>query len=297
MSDGARLKVVECGEAGSRRPPFVLLHGITLSSDIWHFQLSDLAAAGYRVVAPDLRGHGGSESKSLTLDRMSDDLAELLEQLELNGAVLVGHSMGGMVAIRMLGKDAQAAKGRGRVGSLALISTSANVMSGYGIPAARALLGGLEPVLSRAARVASWLPGPTLPRSDLSYLLARVNFGHKPPPSQVSLTTDIVTRVPARVSAELVLQILRFDDVETLRDVELPALVVVGTRDLVTSPRHGRALAAAIGGADLVVFDECGHMVMLERRLEFGRALVALADRTPRPRVFRRPAAGRVALR
>ncbi|MGH9059653.1 MAG: alpha/beta fold hydrolase, partial [Acidimicrobiales bacterium] len=118
--------------------------------------------------------------------------------------------------------------------------------------------------------------------------LARLNFGRDPSPSQVALTRDLVNGTRVRVSAELILQILRFDDVASLEAVDLPATVVVGTRDLVTPVRHGRILAEAVGGAELIVLDGCGHMVMLERPGELQAAIVALAERSAPARVLPR---------
>ena len=277
MDDGARLRVLEAG--GGDRPPVLLLHGITLGADIWHRQLRDLAAAGHRVVAYDMRGHGGSDSTSLTFERLAADLDEVLEQLDLERAVLVGHSMGGMVAIKALAGDKALATGRGRVGALALVATSANPVTGSGIPGARVVARSLQPLLSRSAWLTSRIPGPTLPKADLAYLLARVNFGEDPRPEEVGLTQDLVTGVRAHVTGELIVEILCFDDLAALEGIDLPATVVVGTKDLVTPVRHGRALASAIGGADLVVLEGCGHMVMLERPDELASAIGALAGR------------------
>lgn len=282
MRDGAVLRVLESGPpvTSDGPPPFVLLHGVTLAADIWHRQLEDLGAAGHPVIAYDLRGHGQSDAEDLTFDRLVADLLEVLEQRQCRRAVLVGHSMGGMVAIKALSANPELAVGRGRVGALALVATSANPLSGSGVPGARVVARGLQPLLSRTAWLTSRLPGPSLPKTDAGYVLARLNFGDDPPPAEVALTQRLVTGVRARVTGELLVEILRFDDLAALRRVELPATVMVGTRDLATPARHGRALAEAIGGAELVVLDGCGHMVMLERPAELAAALLALAGRS-----------------
>jgi pimeloyl-ACP methyl ester carboxylesterase len=298
MDDGATLRVLEAGpphhDVGGRpladacgKPPIVLLHGITLAADIWHRQLADLGAAGHRVVAYDLRGHGGSDTAGpgapsgtgLRLDRLVDDLIEVLDQLDLHRVILVGHSMGGMVAVKALAADPVLATGRGRVGALALVATSANPVRGSGVPGAGAAIRALQPVLSRSAWLTSRIPGPTLPKADLAYLLARINFGDRPPPAEVARTQQLVTGVRAHVTGELIVEILRFDDLAALAGVVLPAAVVVGTRDLVTPVRHGRALAGAIAGAQLTILEGCGHMVMLERPHELDAVLAALSAR------------------
>ncbi len=280
MGDGAILRVLEAGAPeGGGKLPVVLLHGITLGADIWHRQLADLASAGHRVVAYDMRGHGGSDARQLTFERLAADLVEVLSQLALERVVLVGHSMGGMVAIKALASDPLTAKGGGRVAALGLVATSASPVSGSGVPGARVVARALQPVMARTAWLTARLPGPTLPKSELAYLLARANFGVDPDPAEVALTQQLVTGVRAHVTGELVVEILRFDDLVALEAVDLPATVVVGTRDVVTPARHGRALAGAIGGAELVILKGCGHMVMNERPHELAAAITALAAR------------------
>ena len=94
--DGGETYIVERGPVGGR--PIVLLHGLSLSSAAWHYQLIDLADA-FRVIAVDFRGHGRSTpgAEGYGLKHLSRDLASVLEYLDLRNAVLVGHSMGGMV--------------------------------------------------------------------------------------------------------------------------------------------------------------------------------------------------------
>src|SRR5258708_34766989 len=91
-NDGQRLF---CRDVGSGRP-VVLIHGWTLSSEIWQGQIDWLAAQGLRAVAYDRRGHGQSSKPegSYDYDRLADDLATILDRLDLKDVVLVGHSMG-----------------------------------------------------------------------------------------------------------------------------------------------------------------------------------------------------------
>ncbi len=88
--DGGELHVIERGEGR----PLVLLHGITLRADVWAPQFHQLAGR-YRVIAPDLRGHGRSTAGSdgFGLLRLATDVATLLDALDLHEVVLVGHSM------------------------------------------------------------------------------------------------------------------------------------------------------------------------------------------------------------
>jgi pimeloyl-ACP methyl ester carboxylesterase len=188
--------------------------------------------------------------------------------------------MGGMVAVKALAGDPVLAAGGGRVAALALVATSANPVRGSGVPGAGAAIRALQPALSRSAWLTSRIPGPTLPKADLAYLLARINFGDDPEPAEVALTQQLVTAVRAHVTGALLVEILRLDDLAALSGVDLPAAVVVGTRDLVTPVRHGRALAGAITGAELTILEGCGHMVMLERPDDVDAILAKLAARS-----------------
>ena len=77
--------------------PVVFSHGWPLSADSWESQMFHLASNGFRVIAHDRRGHGRSDQPwgGNDMDQYADDLAELIETLDLGNAVLIGHSTGG----------------------------------------------------------------------------------------------------------------------------------------------------------------------------------------------------------
>jgi non-heme chloroperoxidase len=86
--------------------PVVFSHGWPLSSDAWEDQMFFLASNGYRVIAHDRRGHGRSSQPwhGNDLDTYADDLAELFEKLDLNDAIMIGHSTGGGEVARYIGR-------------------------------------------------------------------------------------------------------------------------------------------------------------------------------------------------
>ena len=90
--------------------PVVFSHGWPLSSDAWEDQMFFLASNGYRVIAHDRRGHGRSSQPfdGNDMDTYADDLAELIEALDLQGATLVGHSTGGGEVARYIGRHGTA---------------------------------------------------------------------------------------------------------------------------------------------------------------------------------------------
>lgn len=86
--------------------PIVFSHGWPLSSDAWDAQMLFFGMRGYRVIAHDRRGHGRSDQPwdGNTMDQYADDLAELIEKLDLRDVVLVGHSTGGGEVVRYIGR-------------------------------------------------------------------------------------------------------------------------------------------------------------------------------------------------
>lgn len=113
--DGTRLSYKDWGKG----PPVVFSHGWPLTADAWEDQMYFLASQGYRVIGHDRRGHGRSDQSwhGNDLDTYADDLAELVEALDLRGAVHVGHSTGGGEVTRYIGRH-----GVSRVAKVVLVS-------------------------------------------------------------------------------------------------------------------------------------------------------------------------------
>src|SRR5882762_6656000 len=99
--------------------PVVFSHGCPLSGDAFEDQMFFLASRGCRCIAHDRRGHGRSSQpwKGNDMDTYADDLAELVEQLDLRDVIHVGHSTGGGEVTRYIGRH-----GTGRVAKVVLIS-------------------------------------------------------------------------------------------------------------------------------------------------------------------------------
>jgi pimeloyl-ACP methyl ester carboxylesterase len=100
--NGVTLRYIE---AGAGDPPIVFVHGWTCSRDFWPGQISNFAKK-HRVVALDLRGHGESDKpdEDYTIDAFADDVAWLIGQLGLQKPVVIGHSMGGVIAMKLARK-------------------------------------------------------------------------------------------------------------------------------------------------------------------------------------------------
>ena len=96
--------------------PVVFSHGWPLSADAWEDQMFFLASHGYRCIAHDRRGHGRSSQpwNGNDMDTYADDLATLVEALDLKDAIHVGHSTGGGEVARYIGRHGTEARGQGR---------------------------------------------------------------------------------------------------------------------------------------------------------------------------------------
>jgi non-heme chloroperoxidase len=105
--------------------PVVFCHGWPLSADAWESQMIFLADNGYRCIAHDRRGHGRSSQpgNGNEMDTYADDLAQLLDDLDLNNAMLVGHSTGGGEVARYIGRH-----GTARVAKAVLVSAVTPLM-------------------------------------------------------------------------------------------------------------------------------------------------------------------------
>ena len=258
VDDGGSIHVVE---AGSGRP-IVLLHGVTLSIATWPYQLAALSKE-FRVIALDARGHGVSRrgSSATSIARMASDVAQVLVELNLHDAVLVGHSMGGMVTQQLCLDFVDLA--RERVAGTILLSTAA--APAQGIPGMGTFNQVIKPgaVAARAAtrgRRDEWMPN-----TESGYALTRLALGAKADPRHVTHTRNMTGALPPEVLADVLPGVVGFDIRSRLKDYPVPALVITGSRDLLTPARVGRELARRIPGAEFEVVPGAGHMLMMER--------------------------------
>jgi len=120
-SDGTEIFYKDWGSG----QPIVFSHGWPLSADAWDAQMLFFAQKGYRVIAHDRRGHGRSAQpfEGNNMDRYADDLAELLDHLDLRNAVMIGHSTGGGEVARYIGRH-----GNARVAKVVLVGAVPPIM-------------------------------------------------------------------------------------------------------------------------------------------------------------------------
>ena len=267
--DGGELHVIErAPDDVSDAPPIVLLHGITLSSRVWARQFTSLPEAGFRTIAIDGRGHGESTvgDTGHSIANLAADLGGVLTTLDLRDVVLVGHSMGGMAVQAFAVHQPEVLEER--VSGLVLLSTSPRAF----VSDAHRTRRGLE-------RAAGWVPdlGAVMRQRNLGLLVARLGFGDDPDPRCVEATRQMLGQCSRETIREAGRALLEFDVTSQLPDIDVPTLVVVGSADLITSPRDARQIADLVPRARLVEMPRAGHMLMYERTAELDDLLVTFA--------------------
>lgn len=265
--DGGSVHALEKGEGR----PLVLLHGITLRSDVWAPQFHQLADR-YRVIAVDLRGHGTSRAgdAGFGIPRLGDDLATLLTELDLHDAVLVGHSMGGMTVMQFCGDHTDVLDER--VAGLVFVATRAHqVFPPYLDRGARRLAARGQALVDR---------GQALPaRASTSNQIVRLAFGDHPSKKAVEIVGEMGRSIPPEALLPSLSGLIEHDARDALAATNTPSLVIVGTRDLLTPVPSARHLAHLLPDSELVVLPRAGHQLMQERPDELAELIDAFVAR------------------
>jgi pimeloyl-ACP methyl ester carboxylesterase len=252
--DGGELEYAVSGDG----PALLLLHAFPLGLFMWEAQAEALAAS-HRVIRFDARGFGGSDlgQGPLTMERIADDGAALLDHLGVAKAVVGGCSMGGYAALAFVRRHPQ------RLGGLVLQDTRAGADTEEG-KGGRAALATKVLAEGALAAVSAFLPkllGETTHR-EREALVA-------------GLRERILASSPQAIADALHGLAARADSRPTLADVRVPTLVLVGAEDVLTPPAESEAMAAAIPGARLEVVPRAGHLANLEQPDAVNAALRA----------------------
>ncbi len=241
--------------------PIVFLHGMGSCGEDWVLQMSFFAPA-FRVIAPDLRGHGRSSKPAgpYSAALLASDVAALLDALAIDRAHLVGLSLGGMVA-QQLAIDFPC-----RVRSLTLTNTFARLLSGNVIELARLLRRGLISLALPLERSAAYVAAGLFPyphQAELRRLAAQRVAGN----DRAAYRTSIAA-------------IRRFDSRRDLGRIACPTLVVTGDRDQTVPRGRQRELARGIPGARWEIMRDSGHATPIDQPDAYNALLLAFFQNT-----------------
>ncbi|MCR5876394.1 alpha/beta hydrolase [Phenylobacterium sp. J426] len=258
--DGTRLHHRDFG-AGPKT--LVFTASWALDSRMWDYQVAHFAALGYRCIAWDRRGHGRSDvtSAGWDMDTLADDLAAVLEQLDLRDVILVGHSMGGAETIRYLARH-----GAARVRKAALIAPVGPFLlqagdNPYGAP--RSVFEGVW--AQYAADFPKWAY-----ENQAAFFTPQTSR-----PLQEQLTRQLL-EVPAPVAIAAQKALITADLRGDLSKIGRPVLILHGDKDA-SAPlaATGARFAAGIRGAELKVYPGAPHGIWVTHLAQVNRDLEA----------------------
>jgi len=228
------------------KTPLVFVHGAGGTHENWLNQLRGLSGR-YPALAVDLPGHGRSEGEGFrSIEAYRDFVREFLDALGIRRAVLVGHSMGGAIALSF------ALLYPTRLAALVLVGTGAR--------------------LKVHPRVFEALRGD---REEAAHLLIRWAYAENAPPELIGQGEARWLETSPLVVEGDFLACNAFDLMDEVEKISLPTLILCGTEDRLTPVRYAEYLHRKIRGSRLILVPGAGHMVMIERPEEMNQALDA----------------------
>ena len=246
------LPYVEQGDASG--VPVVFIHGATDSWRSFEPVLPHLPD-DIRAVAVTVRGHGDAPKpeSGYSIEDLAGDVIALMEELGLGPAVLVGHSMGTMIAERI------AIEASGRVLGLVLAGAFGQPQrNSPGLLELRAEFGDIQGPIAR----------------ELAHEFQASTTASPIDPEQLAVFVDETQKVPARVWRGIFSTFPEVDYAAELAALGVPALIVQGERDELIPPEERGALTGLLPGAHLVVYEGAGHALHWERPERFAADLV-----------------------
>ena len=245
-------------------PAVLFLHGYPFDQSMWREQVDAITAAGFRAIAPDLRGLGETKSSGevATMDEMARDAAALLDHLRVEQAVVCGLSMGGYVAFEF------AHLFSARVRGLVLAGT-------------RAPADNEQEKAGRAQQVQTMLRAGMVPISiaTLPKLLAARTLAEKP--DVVKRVRTMITRSdPKGAAAAQLGMAARRDYSGDLSEIDVPTLIIVGREDPIRPVADAEFMHRGIQNSRLEIIEDSAHMTNMEQPEVFNRVLIEFLRKT-----------------
>lgn len=244
--------------------PIVFIHGWCMSGRVWRFQAEGLSPR-FRIIAPDLRGHGRSTGGGLSLESCVSDLERLFDRLSLSGALLVGWSMGSQIALAAVPKLRPLLAGLLLVGGTPRFTAC----DGYphGVPSAETR--GMEIRVKR-----------DFMKTMGEFFRSMFAEGEPEHDMYQRIVKEIVipAKLPEPRTALEGLEILASADLrESLIQIDLPVLLVHGSDDAICPPGASKYMAERIPEARFRLLQGTGHAPFLSRPAEFNQLVEEFA--------------------
>lgn len=233
-----------------------LLHGGYGSKDYWAHEIPALVEAGYRVIAWDAPGYGLSPlPEGYSIEMVAERAAHLVTTLGTERNIIVGHSMGGIVApkVAQLIPDHVHA---------VVISASIAALTQGGEDFARDFIEKRVPPLRKVKTLA-----------EAAMPLLKSMFAPQSSGPAVDLVLDIAGKTPSETFIQAMLAIQRYEGVPVVQALKVPVLCVGGEHDPVAQPHLVEQTAALIPGAEVKIFENVGHYPFAENRDAFNAVL------------------------
>lgn len=239
-------------------PAVLLLHGYPLCRAMWRPQVRALTEAGFRVIAPDLRGFGHSPLPQgpVSMEAYADDLIALMDSLGLGRAVVVGMSMGGYVLFNLLERYPKRLAGAVFSVTRAAADDEAGKLRRSAL--AKEVTEGRPQAVVDAFKEILFAPRTLVDNPDL---VAQVRGW-------------LETTAPEGLIGGLLAMRDRRDGLALLPSIKVPALVIGAELDRAVPPEHSRTIAAGIPVAHLTILPGVGHMANLEAPDAFNGVLL-----------------------
>ena len=253
-------------------PTVLMLHGIGGGHLAFAPQVETLAQAGYRAVAWDMPGYGRSAPiEPYTFKALAQSCIDLIDALRCESVVLLGHSMGGMVAQEVIARRPD------KVKKLILCGTSAAF--GKRTDGRSAEAWAQQFIAQRTAPLDA---GQTMAHMAAKLVPQMVGPGSLP--EGLKLAEHCMANVPAATYHRALECLVTFDRQADLAQIRVPTLLIGGEFDRVAAPAVMKQMAAAIPRARYAELAGIGHLMNLEAPDEFDALLLAfLQEPTPKP--------------
>jgi pimeloyl-ACP methyl ester carboxylesterase len=210
---------------------------------------------------------------------LARDLVAVVQQAIEARVVLVGHSMGSMT-IQALWQHGEIQHIADRVAGIVLTNATYTAdVRGWrreGTIGERAFER-VEDVLQRIPRPPKLVERIRLGTNDLALLIGRLVYGRDPSLRHIATSVKMYEATPA-TTLNAFIDLARFDTNAALASIDVPTLVIAGSRDLITPPHLSESIAATVPDAELVMFEDCGHTSPFERHDEVSAYLAKFAE-------------------